>query len=123
MTKSEQQDVWASGVSYEPYIGRWSRLVAREFLLWLAFPPQACWLDVGCGTGALSQTILEATSPQSVRGVDASEEYIALARNRSGTHVQRFSRETHRPSLSSQTPMMPSSLDSCSILFLNPAKC
>jgi SAM-dependent methyltransferase len=80
MTTSEQQDMWASGDSYEPYVGRWSRLVAREFLLWLTVPPQACWLDVGCGTGVLSQTILEDTSPQSVRGVDASEEYLAFAR-------------------------------------------
>lgn len=80
MTTSEQKDMWASGTAYEPYVGRWSRLVAREFLLWLAVPPHACWLDIGCGTGALSQTILEVTSPQSVRGVDASKEYLAFAR-------------------------------------------
>ena len=80
MTTSEQKDQWASGASYEPYVGRWSRLVAREFLLWLAVPPHACWLDIGCGTGALSQTILEVASPQSVRGVDASEGYLAFAR-------------------------------------------
>lgn len=64
MTSPNQQDLWASGAAYEPYIGRWSRRVAREFLRWLAVSPQACWLDVGCGTGALSQTILEIASPQ-----------------------------------------------------------
>jgi hypothetical protein len=26
------KDRWASGDLYEPYVGRWSRLVAREFL-------------------------------------------------------------------------------------------
>jgi ubiquinone/menaquinone biosynthesis C-methylase UbiE len=26
----ERQDVWASGDASEPYVGRWSRLVARE---------------------------------------------------------------------------------------------
>src|SRR5919198_5704459 len=47
--------VWASGDQYEPYVGRWSRLVAREFLAWIAVPPDSAWLDVGCGTGALTQ--------------------------------------------------------------------
>ena len=26
-------DAWDSGDAYEPYVGRWSRLVAREFLV------------------------------------------------------------------------------------------
>ena len=51
-------DVWASGEAYEPYVGRWSRLVAREFLAWLDVPPGRAWLDVGCGTGALTSIIL-----------------------------------------------------------------
>lgn len=82
MSTFEPKDLWASGTSYEPYVGRWSRLVAREFVQWLAVPPQACWLDVGCGTGALSQTILELASPRVVRGVDTSEGYLAYARKR-----------------------------------------
>ena len=37
---SEQRsDVWASGDAYEPYVGRWSRLVARDVLDWLRVPP------------------------------------------------------------------------------------
>lgn len=31
-----QHDVWASGDAYEPFVGRWSRRVAREFIEWLA---------------------------------------------------------------------------------------
>ena len=76
----ERKDTWASGVAYEPYVGRWSRLVAREFVRWLAVPLQARWLDIGCGTGALSQIILEVAAPQLVRGIDASEAYCAFAR-------------------------------------------
>src|SRR5258706_15775141 len=71
---------WASGDKYEPYIGRWSRLVAREFLNWLAIPKEKTWLDVGCGTGALSQTILQMAEPVKVKGVDRSEEIVAFAR-------------------------------------------
>jgi ubiquinone/menaquinone biosynthesis C-methylase UbiE len=54
--------------------------VAREFLGWLAVPPGRRWLDVGCGTGALSQTILDAAAPAQVTGVDTSEGYVAFAR-------------------------------------------
>jgi SAM-dependent methyltransferase len=70
---------WASGAAYEPYVGRWSRLVAREFLSWLAVAPGRHWLDVGCGTGALTQTILEFCAPASVRGVDRSDGFVAYA--------------------------------------------
>jgi hypothetical protein len=38
---SGRGDVWAAGDLYEPYVGRWSRLVARDFLPWLMFPPGA----------------------------------------------------------------------------------
>ncbi len=79
-SRTEPEDVWASGAAYEPYVGRWSRRVAREFLAWLAVPPGCRWLDVGCGTGALTETILAAASPHAVRGVDPSEGYVAFAR-------------------------------------------
>jgi SAM-dependent methyltransferase len=73
-------DVWASGAGYDPYIGRWSRLVAREFLAWLAIPVTSRWLDVGCGTGALTRTILDVASPREVWAIDSSERYVAYAR-------------------------------------------
>jgi SAM-dependent methyltransferase len=73
-------DTWASGAAYEPFVGRWSRLVAREFLAWVAVAPHSRWLDVGSGTGALSQTILDLAAPASVKGIDRSEGFIAYAR-------------------------------------------
>ena len=72
--------IWASGAAYEPYVGRWSRLVAREFLAWLGVPPDRRWLDLGCGTGALAQTILHVASPGEVKGVDQSAGYVEYAR-------------------------------------------
>jgi SAM-dependent methyltransferase len=74
------QDQWSLGDNYERYIGRWSRLVARQFVAWLALPPALHWLDVGCGTGALTQAILEDCAPASVLGIDPSASFIALAR-------------------------------------------
>lgn len=79
---ARRNDVWASGAAYEPYVGRWSRLVAGELLTWLAVPPGRRWLDVGCGTGALAQSLLEHTAPGEVVGIDASEGYAAYARDR-----------------------------------------
>jgi SAM-dependent methyltransferase len=79
MEQPIRKDTWTSGAAYEPYVGRWSRLVAREFLAWLAVPPGARWLDVGCGTGAITQTILAQADPAAVQGVDASAGFVAYA--------------------------------------------
>jgi SAM-dependent methyltransferase len=78
----QRPDVWAIGEAYEAYVGRWSRLVARAFIDGLALPPERQWLDVGCGTGALAQTILTCADPANVVGVDPSEGFIARARER-----------------------------------------
>jgi SAM-dependent methyltransferase len=73
-------DAWAAGDAYEAYMGRWSRRLAREFLAWLEPEPAAHWLDVGCGTGALTAAICERCAPASVTGCDPSAAFIAHAR-------------------------------------------
>jgi SAM-dependent methyltransferase len=80
MSQAVRKDVWSSGNAYEPYVGRWSRLVATEFLKWLAIPAGRDWLDVGCGTGALTETILNDAAPVRVLAVDASESFVTHAR-------------------------------------------
>ena len=70
---------WSGGNEYEAYIGRWSRKVARRFVDRLAIPPGARWLDVGCGTGALTGAILERADPRSVLGVDPSADFVDTA--------------------------------------------
>src|SRR5262245_58448287 len=78
----DHRDTWSSGNAYEPYVGRWSSLVAREFLRWLDPPESLRWLDVGCGTGALTDAIVARCSPDAVVGVDRSEQYLDFARAR-----------------------------------------
>jgi SAM-dependent methyltransferase len=80
MERSQSKDVWAAGVFYEPYVGRWSRLVAKELLRWLLLPVGKDWLDVGSGTGALTQIILGDGLPNSVMGIDPSEGFVAYAK-------------------------------------------
>ena len=80
MTDTRSHDIWAQGAAYDNYVGRWSRLVADDFLRWIDVPPGKAWLDVGCGTGALSRKILERNAPARVLGIDASEAFVSHAR-------------------------------------------
>ncbi len=79
MTETAQHDAWSAGQSYDHYMGRWSRLIAAEFLAWLNAQKGADWADIGCGTGALSRTILDVADPASVTGIDPSEGFVAHA--------------------------------------------
>jgi SAM-dependent methyltransferase len=71
--------VWGNTATYEAYMGRWSRPVAEAALAWLGLSPGLTWLDVGCGTGALTEVILEAADPRQILGVDPSAEFLATA--------------------------------------------
>lgn len=72
-------DRWSGGDAYEGYIGRWSRKVGTAFVDWLDTAPRSSWVDVGCGTGALSATILARSDPTWVRGFDPSANFIEHA--------------------------------------------
>ena len=72
-------DSWASGQSYECYVGGWSRLVAAEFVARLGVPPGARWLDVGSGTGALTEAVLGCCAPEHVVGVEPSAAFREYA--------------------------------------------
>jgi SAM-dependent methyltransferase len=76
------RDEWAAGPTYETFMGRWSRQLAAEFVSWLAIPDGARWLDVGCGTGALTEAICNVAHPASVLGCDPAEPFVEYARGR-----------------------------------------
>jgi trans-aconitate methyltransferase len=75
----EVHDRWAVAAAYEAFMGRWSRPVARAFVDWLEVAPRAHWLDVGCGTGALTAAICELKTPASVIACDPSGPLVATA--------------------------------------------
>lgn len=75
-------DSWELGKAYETFMGRWSRLAARQFLADLALPPNGRYLDIGCGTGVLSGMIGETAAPQQVTGIDFSSPFIEEARRK-----------------------------------------
>jgi len=74
---------FSDGAAYERFMGRWSRKVGKAFLTWLQPPRGAHWLDVGCGTGILTQLISASFTPASVIAVDPAQSQIAHARGAS----------------------------------------
>jgi SAM-dependent methyltransferase len=72
-------DRWDGGGDYEAYVGRWSRRVAEGFIAWLAAPEGSAWLDVGCGTGALTASIAARAAPAGVVAIDRSADFVAHA--------------------------------------------
>ena len=81
---SMKADPWESGNPYDYFMGRWSLPVAHKFIEWLSAPEYQRWLDVGCGTGMLSSSILELAAPQEILAIDASDAFIAFAQR---THL------------------------------------
>jgi SAM-dependent methyltransferase len=75
----DRTDRWQAGSTYEDFMGRWSRLLAPQFVSWLPTRLDAHWLDVGCGTGALSEAILSGARPASLVACDPSEPFIEHA--------------------------------------------
>jgi len=75
----KKKENWAAGDIYEQFMGRWSRVVAVEFLKWLDILPGQMWLDVGCGTGALTQAIKDQQEPDKVIGLDFSLDFVQHA--------------------------------------------
>ena len=70
---------WSSKLLYDNFMGKWSRLIAQKFLLWLRETNNVntkSWLDVGCGTGALTYEIANNFSPSHILGLDPSPEYL-----------------------------------------------
>ena len=68
------------GAAYEATMGRWSEIAGAQFLTWLAPPPGAGWLDIGCGTGVFSRMILERCAPGVVTAIDPSQAQLDHAR-------------------------------------------
>ena len=87
---TEPSAMFADGKAYERMMGRWSQVAGKTFLDWLALPKGLRWLDVGCGNGAFTETLIAVSAPSEVTGIDPSEGQLAYARTRPGTRMAQF---------------------------------
>jgi ubiquinone/menaquinone biosynthesis C-methylase UbiE len=74
------RDIWDRSDPYEYFMGRWSQLMAPVFLEWLNFPINMSWLDIGCGTGALSEAIYHGYKPANLSCIDPSTKFLVKAK-------------------------------------------
>ncbi len=77
--KPPPSTAWGDALGYEGYVGRWSRQIAPAFVTWLGAPANLKWLDVACGTGALTSAIIATASPSKVVACDLSLSYLQHA--------------------------------------------
>lgn len=76
-----QTNLWGGSDAYERYMGRWSRAVAPLFADWLGMSAGARWLDIGCGTGILTATVLARGEPSQIAAIDSSAAFLQAARD------------------------------------------
>jgi SAM-dependent methyltransferase len=68
-------------------MGRWSTKVAQGFLDWLSPAMGLKWLDIGCGSGALSAAAINGYKPENLIAIDQSEEFVHSTQRRLGNQA------------------------------------
>jgi len=79
MSEAEAK-MFSMSAGYERYMGRWSRLLAQEYIAFAGVKDGDRVLDVGTGTGSLGSAIESRMPAARIVGVDPSEGFIAYAR-------------------------------------------
>lgn len=78
------------GAVYERTMGGWSRLAGEVFLDWLAPAAGLRWIDVGCGSGAFTELLMQCCAPSDMQAIDPSDAQLAFARTRPGARGAEF---------------------------------
>jgi trans-aconitate methyltransferase len=74
------KEQWDNTQGYDLYVGRWSQLISQDFIDWLNPKSNLKWLEIGCGTGALTKVIVDKCSPAYLLAVDKSDSYLTKAK-------------------------------------------
>ncbi len=68
--------------AYDAFMGRWSRRLSPAFTDVAGVAPGMRVVDVGCGTGALTEELVRRVGPGAVAAVDPSSSFVAAMRTR-----------------------------------------
>jgi SAM-dependent methyltransferase len=75
---------------YERFMGRWSRLLAPQYLAFAGIRDGERVLDVGTGTGSVAAALAAALPSSEIVGIDPSEAFITYARRNLRSDRVRF---------------------------------
>jgi len=79
MTEAEAK-MFSLSAEYERFMGRWSRVLAPEYIAFAGVKNGDRILDVGTGTGSLASTLETAMTSSEIFGIDPSEGFITYAK-------------------------------------------
>ena len=101
--------------AYERDMGRWSKLLAPLFVEFVGVGEGDRVLDVGCGTGSLTETVARITGASKVVGIDPSKGFIDYVRSHKSNP-----RVTFESGDAQSLPYPDASFDRClALLILN----
>ena len=81
---------YSNPVSYDEFMGRWSRRLAPDFVAFAGIRGARRVLDAGCGTGMLARALLDVSSDFEVVGIDPTATYVEYAQHFVGSSRARF---------------------------------
>lgn len=102
-----------NGDAYDLHMGRWSQRLAEKFLDFVGVVDGEQVLDLGCGTGSLSNALAKRVKYQGITGIDLSEAYIAHANEQSNDPRLEF-----RVGSATEVPLLDDSVDRTMALLL-----
>jgi SAM-dependent methyltransferase len=79
---SSGQPQFAAPDAYNAFVGRYGPQLAAELTSFADVHAGQRALDVGCGTGALTETLARLVEPENVSAVDPSEPFVEACRTR-----------------------------------------
>lgn len=75
---------------YERFMGRWSRLLAPQYIAFAGIRDGERVLDVGTGTGSVASAVAAAMPASEIVAIDPSEAFIAYAKSNARSERLRF---------------------------------